>query len=164
MVAHGYNGDPGTFNSTKNGNLFSFFLRHCQLLDPLSKRTKIPPNTTAFLRRENCNFITIDWTELASGFDYPLIVVRNIPLAASEIGYVNIIKTQYLSSTRTICFCSMHAEPTFFVGLQSICRISLWKYRCVVEIVSLDWIQLGGSRRRWCRSRNRFGKSISHYR
>ncbi|XP_046645780.1 pancreatic lipase-related protein 2-like [Daphnia pulicaria] len=58
MVAHGYNGDPGTFNSTKN----------------------------AFLRRENCNFITIDWTELASGFDYPLIVVRNIPLAASEIG------------------------------------------------------------------------------
>lgn len=103
MVAHGYNGDPGTFNSTKNGNLFSFFLRHCQLLDPLSKRTKIPPNTTAFLRRENCNFITIDWTELASGFDYPLIVVRNIPLAASEIGYVNIIKTQYLSSTRTMC-------------------------------------------------------------
>jgi hypothetical protein len=25
MVAHGYNGDPGAFNSTKNGNLFSFF-------------------------------------------------------------------------------------------------------------------------------------------
>jgi hypothetical protein len=52
---------------------------------------------------------------LASGFDYPLIVVRNIPLAASEIGYVNIIKTQYLISTvvkqaRTICFCSMYTR------------------------------------------------------
>nr|CAH0111464.1 unnamed protein product [Daphnia galeata] len=58
MVAHGYNGDPGTFNSTKN----------------------------EFLRRENCNFITIDWTELGSGIDYPLIIIRNIPLAASETG------------------------------------------------------------------------------
>ncbi|XP_057366474.1 pancreatic triacylglycerol lipase-like [Daphnia carinata] len=58
MVAHGYNGDPGTFNATKD----------------------------EFLQRENCNFITIDWVELASGIDYPLIVIRNVPLAASETG------------------------------------------------------------------------------
>lgn len=58
MVAHGYNGDPGTFNDTKD----------------------------EFLQRENCNFITIDWVELASGIDYPSIVTRNVPLAASETG------------------------------------------------------------------------------
>jgi hypothetical protein len=60
-----------------------------QMLLTLYKRPKIhSTRATEFLRRENCNFITIDWTELGSGIDYPLIIIRNIPLAASETGYV----------------------------------------------------------------------------
>lgn len=41
---------------------------------------------SAYLAREDCNFIAIDWSVLASGIDYPLIVERDVPRAAEHTG------------------------------------------------------------------------------
>ena len=39
-----------------------------------------------YLRRENCNFIAVDWSELAAGIEYPIIVQRDVPRAAKRTG------------------------------------------------------------------------------
>lgn len=43
----------------------------------------------AYLTRQDVNFIAIDWSRLASGIDYPLIVARNVPAAANHTAYVS---------------------------------------------------------------------------
>ncbi|XP_045031572.1 inactive pancreatic lipase-related protein 1 [Daphnia magna] len=40
----------------------------------------------AYLQREDCNFIAIDWSVLASGIEYPIIVERDVPRAAVHTG------------------------------------------------------------------------------
>ncbi|KAI9557515.1 hypothetical protein GHT06_017343 [Daphnia sinensis] len=40
----------------------------------------------AYIYREDCNFIAVDWSVLASGIEYPLIVERDVPRAAVHVG------------------------------------------------------------------------------
>ncbi|XP_046645359.1 pancreatic lipase-related protein 3-like [Daphnia pulicaria] len=58
IFAHGWNGSPMSAYSTRD----------------------------AYLYREECNFIAVDWSVLASGIEYPLIVERDVPRAAIHTG------------------------------------------------------------------------------
>lgn len=83
MVAHGWNGSPETFKGTRFGILHMTALRAAPQLYFYGHVLTV----TEFLAHEDCNFIAIDWTELGTGVDYPLILYRGVPKAALETGY-----------------------------------------------------------------------------
>lgn len=87
MVAHGWNGSPETFKGTRAGILHN----------PSKADTGSNSHSLEFLQHEDCNFIAIDWTELATGVDYPLILYRGVPKAALETGYYGYFLSQNIT-------------------------------------------------------------------
>jgi hypothetical protein len=82
IFAHGWNGSPLSAYSTRDGKQFfqRFYWAETISINFFSK---------AYLSREECNFIAVDWSVLASGIEYPLIVERDVPRAAVHTGSVN---------------------------------------------------------------------------
>jgi len=39
-----------------------------------------------YLSREDVNVITVDWTALSSGLNYPVIALNNVPAAGDYVG------------------------------------------------------------------------------
>lgn len=58
FFAHGWNAGPGSADSTRN----------------------------EYLAIEDCNFFSIDWQTYSTGVDYPLIILRNVPITAEHTG------------------------------------------------------------------------------
>merc|ERR1712137_156269 len=58
FFAHGWNADANSGYSTRN----------------------------AYLQKEECNFISVDWSTLSAGINYPYIAVVNVPKAGNHVG------------------------------------------------------------------------------
>ena len=86
FFAHGLNGSPTYSYLTKDGNAL-IAQNQLRFLKILCK----PTNFEGYLEREDCNFIAIDWSTMATG-NYSFVATNYVPLAGVLTGkFINFL-------------------------------------------------------------------------
>lgn len=78
IFAHGWNSDPTASYPVRDGSSF---------IRLIFKSDKHPVfDALEYLKQEDCNFIAVDWSHLATGFYYPRIATQYVPATATHVG------------------------------------------------------------------------------
>ena len=92
MFAHGLGGSPSAGYKSKDGSPLKLpsFRKIVKMLMTITYLIH-----SGYLQREDCNFISVDWSVMAAAGDYNYVGTYYVPLAGNLTGeYINFLVSQ----------------------------------------------------------------------